>query len=74
MSMCGKHIGLQALRQASIKRVWSIAQNKYSTKVSTIVLCRSYRSMTLVFSNRSEFVANNDTESNNFENFRTFIM
>lgn len=35
MSMCGKHIGLRALRQASVQRHWSIAQNKYSTKVSS---------------------------------------
>lgn len=33
MSMCGKQIALHAMRHARLTRVWSIAQNKYSTKV-----------------------------------------
>lgn len=33
MSMCGKHIGLRAVRNAQLARVWSISKNAYSTKV-----------------------------------------
>lgn len=33
MSMCGKRIAMHTMRQAKLTRVWSIALNKYSTKV-----------------------------------------